>query len=84
MIKANELMQSINNAANLFYKWLIFCKEMLKMAVTNAPNIWRNNPQSHYKIIFVYVFFMIPLWVGVCAGKLADWLDDALGKWIEK
>ena len=84
MIKASELIQSINTAANLFYKWLIFCTEMLKLAVTNAPSIWRKYPQSHYKIIFVYVFFMIPLWVGTCAGKLAEWLDDALGEWIEK
>lgn len=84
MIKASELIQSINTAANLFYKWLIFCTEMFKLAVMNAPNIWRKYPQSHYKIIFVYVFFMIPLWVGVCAGKLAERLDDALGEWIEK
>ena len=84
MIKAGELIQSINTAANLFYKWLMFCAEMLKLAVKNAPDMWRKNPRSHYKIIFAYVFFMIPLWVGVCAGKLAERLDDALGEWIEK
>lgn len=70
MIKDSELIQSINTAVNLFYKWLIFCTEMLKLAVTNAPNIWRKYQRSHYKIIFVYVFFMIPLWGGTCAGKL--------------
>lgn len=84
MIKERELIQSINNAVNLFYKWLTFCAEMLKLAVTNAPNMWRKYQRSHYKIIFVYVFFMVPLWVGVCAGKLAELLDDALGEWIEK
>lgn len=57
---------------------------MLKLAVINAPDIWRKNPRSHYKIILAYVFFMIPLWVGVCAGKLAEWFDNALNEWIEK
>lgn len=79
MIKESDPKQSCK-----FIKWLIFCAEMLKTAVTNAPNIWRKYPRSHYKIIIEYVFFMIPLWVGVCAGKLAELLEDALGEWIEK
>lgn len=51
MIKESKLIQSINTAANLFYKWLMFCAEMLKLAVINAPDMWRKYPQSHYKLV---------------------------------
>lgn len=84
MQKVKELIQSAKNAGKLFYKWLRYCFEMLKLPAVNAPEIWRKYPQSHYKIIFAYIFLLIPLWILICAGKLAEYLDDALAKWIEE
>lgn len=84
MQKVSGMVQRVESAGKLFYKWLGYCFGMLKLPIENALKIWRKYPQSHYKIIFAYIFLLIPLWILICAGKLAEYLDDALAKWIEE
>jgi len=84
MRKVSRMMKRVESAGKLLYKWLGYCLEMLKLPVVNASDIWRKYPQSHYKIIFAYIFFVIPLWILICAGELAEYIDGALAKWLEE
>lgn len=84
MRKVSGMIQCAESTGELLYRWLKYCFEMLKLPVKNAPYMWRKYPKSRYKIIFAYIFLVIPLWILICAGKLAEYLDDALAKWLEE